>query len=145
MPIYLGVGSSIGDATQIFNTAINTLKQEGVFVIKRSKPLINPPFGGIAKNNFTNEVWEIETKLPPIQLMNTLQSIEDATGRSREKRWDDRPIDLDILSYHDIVLHTPELIIPHPGIPERDFVLIPWSEIVDTDFDIPVFGNIFAL
>lgn len=143
MSIYIGVGSSIGNAQQIFETAINTLKKEGVFVLQRSKPFLNPPFGGIAQNDFTNEVWQIKTTLPPIALMRVLQSAEDTTKRDRTTRWADRPLDLDILTYNNITLNLPELKIPHPGIPNRSFVLIPWADLVPNNFSIPIFGHIF--
>jgi len=118
----------------------------------------------VAKNEFTNAVWEIafpETKwekinwillpkwrrekLKALKLLKILQSCENVCARSREKRWDDRTLDLDILMFHAIRINSHHLTIPHPLIPERNFVLLPWQELVDKNFEIPKFGKISDL
>lgn len=76
----------------------------------------------MAENTFLNAVCILETDLPPSELLVQLQSIEKQFDRTREKRWEDRTLDLDILYYGDRVIDTSELQIPHPEIQKRDFV-----------------------
>ncbi len=138
--IFIGLGSSIGDAEKIFKSAENALGLKDVNVLRKSHILKNPPYGGVAENEFSNAVWQIETDLDPQALLKTLQTVENEHERKREKRWSDRTLDLDILIYHDEVLKTDTLTIPHPGIPNRRFVLEPLSELVDENFEIPTLG-----
>lgn len=159
--IFIGLGSSIGDAEKTFNQAQLFLEEHKIKVLKKSKILKNPPFGGIAKNEFSNAVWALSFKetrwekinwillpqwrrqqLKAYKLLTILQRCENQLGRSREKRWDDRTLDLDLLMFHQHTSKRKKLIIPHPGITERSFVLHPWQEIVDEDFQIPRFGLI---
>ena len=162
--IFIALGSSVGDAENTFNSAQLWLEQHGLQVIKKSTNLNNPPCGGVAQNDFTNAVWQIEfleTKWEQInwcllpqrrrwhlkakKLLNLLQQCENAHGRVRTKRWDDRTLDLDILQFHQLQYCSKKLKIPHPEIPKRVFVLQPWSEIVDEDFCIPKFGRLTEL
>lgn len=157
--IFIGVGSSIGDAEKTFKQAQVFLQNQGICVLKKSKNLKNPAIGGVAKNNFTNAVWQIEFKetawektnwvllpqkrrlyLKAKKLLITLQACENHFGRTREKRWDDRTLDLDILMFHQLLIDKKRLSLPHSEIPNRPFVVLPWSEIVDEDFSIPKFG-----
>ncbi len=140
--IFIGIGSSIGEAEEIFAAAEMDLEKENITVLKKSKILKNPPYGGVAENEFSNAVWQIETDKNPEELLSTLQKIENNHGRKRDKKWDDRTLDLDILVFNDMVFDTEKLKIPHPEIPKRDFVLIPWSEIVEENFEIPKFGKL---
>ncbi len=143
--IFIGIGSSIGNAKTIFEQTEKDLNTMGVLVIKKSKILKNPPYGGVAQNEFSNAVWQIETKKNPNELLRVLQETENLHGRKRRKKWDDRTLDLDILIYHNEIINTPNLKIPHPEISKRDFVLKPLSEIVGKDFEIQNFGKINEL
>jgi 7,8-dihydro-6-hydroxymethylpterin-pyrophosphokinase len=162
--IFIGVGSSIGEAQTQFTQAELDLKSKGVEVIKKSTLMVNPPQGGVAKNDFTNAVWHIEfpetkwekanwcllpasrrQKLKAYKLLKVLQWVEDQAHRTRSKRWEDRTLDLDILMFHQLILRQQRLLIPHPRIPERDFVLRPWEELVDKEFEIPKFGRVSEL
>jgi len=143
--IFLGLGSSIGNAENIFKSTEKDLEEKGIKVIKKSKILKNPPFGNVAKNEFSNAVWEVETNLSPQELLNILKKIEEKNGRTKTEKWADRTLDLDILIFHDLVLETEELIIPHSGIPQRIFVLKPLAELVDKSFKIPKFGLLQSL
>jgi len=162
--IFIGIGSSIGEAKMLFAQAETDLKQEGILVLKKSKLLKNPPQGGVAKNEFTNAVWEIafpETawekfnwcllpefrrqKLKAYKLLNGLQLVENKALRTRDKRWADRTLDLDILMFNQLKLSRQRLLLPHPLLAERSFVLRPWQELVDKDFEIPKFGVIDKL
>jgi len=162
--IFIGVGSSIGNAEAHFTQAETNLLTFGIKVSKKSKNLKNAPQGGVAQNQFTNAVWQLEfpetkwekinwcllpqhrrQKLKAYRLLNLLQLVEKQALRTREKRWDDRTLDLDILMFHTLRLENQRLLLPHPLIPERDFVLHPWQELVDKDFEIPKFGSVSKL
>lgn len=162
--IFIGVGSSIGDANSHFAKAEQALRAFGVKVVKKSKKLKNNPQGGIAQNQFTNAVWQLEfpetrweeinwcllpnfrrQKLKAYRLLKRLQQVEAQALRSRSKRWDDRTLDLDILMFNDLQLEKQRLLLPHPLLAERDFVLLPWQELVDKGFEIPKFGSINEL
>ncbi len=166
--IYLGIGSSIGKAEEIFDSAEKFLKEQGVLVTKKSEIMKNAPIGGVAKNEFSNAVWEVKLdwhfcetvwhrtfprffgvfpKLRIIhiakKLLKILKSCETAHGRDlNAEKWSDRPLDLDILMFCDLVLDEKNLKIPHPEISNRDFVLKPWMEIIDKDFEIPKIGKL---
>ena len=135
--IFIGLGSSIGNAKSIFDSVENALETLQIKVVKKSTILKNPPFGDVAKNEFSNAVWQIDTNNSPDQLLDILQKIEIDHGRTREKKWDDRTLDLDILMFGNTISNDEKLTIPHPGIAERMFVLKPWAEIVDVDFEVP--------
>ncbi len=143
--IFLGIGSSVGNAENIFANTEKDLEENGIRVIKKSKILKNPPFGNIAKNEFSNAVWLVETSLSPQELFTVLKETEEKNGRTRAEKWADRTLDLDILIFHDLILETEELTIPHTGIPQRIFVLKPLTELVDKNFKIPRFGLLQSL
>ncbi len=140
--IFLGLGSSIGNAKKIFTSTERALETCGICVIKKSKIFKNPPFGGVAKNEFSNAVWQIETTNSPAELLKILQKIENDHGRTREKKWDDRTLDLDILIFNDEIIDRKGLKIPHPEMAKRIFVLKPLAELVDETFEIPTLGTL---
>ena len=159
--IFIGLGSSLGDAETTFRTSEQFLSQKGIQVLKKSKNLLNEPYGGVAKNKFTNAVWQIDFPLTAwekinfvllpdkykkikksFKLLKILQQCENFCGRVRNKKWEDRTLDLDILMFDDLILEKRKLKIPHPEISKRDFVLKPWLEIVDESFVIPRFGSL---
>jgi 2-amino-4-hydroxy-6-hydroxymethyldihydropteridine diphosphokinase len=78
---------------------------------------------------FLNQALAIDTKLEPALLLQTLLAIEQSLGRVRTERWEPRPIDIDILFYGDQVITEPDLVIPHPSMEQRRFVLVPLNEI----------------
>ncbi len=146
--IFLGIGSSIGNAKQIFRDAEQFLGKNGISVLKKSNILKNPPFGGIAQNEFSNAVWEISVPndMTPHTLLTLLKKAEQLAGRDfSDPRWSDRPLDIDILIWNEEIVDTPELTIPHPGMPKRDFVLKPLAELVDENFKIPTLGTLKSL
>ncbi len=106
---------------------------EGVSVRKTSTFIETDPVGGLTEQGkFLNGVIQISTKLSPYELLRHLQAIEQALGRppaGERTTWGPRPIDLDILLYGEDVCNTPELVIPHPRMQERGFVMIPLREI----------------
>ncbi len=128
--VYLGIGSNLGQRENNCRKAIEHLTDAGVKVKKQSKPVETKPWGVEDQPAFINMAAMAETSLEPLELLSELKAIEKAMGRDMEAgRWAPRLIDLDILLYDDIVLETPELIIPHPLMHERAFVLAPLAEI----------------
>lgn len=162
--IFVALGSSIGNAKEAFVTAQHFLENHEVEIIKKSKIMVNPPQGGVAKNEFSNAVWQIQWPettwerinwvllpqkrrqyLKAKNLLNLLQNCEKHLGRVRKKKWADRTLDLDILIFENLICTSKRLTIPHPEISKRDFVLLPWQEIVDEAFTIPKFGLLPSL
>lgn len=145
--IFLGIGSSMGDAAEIFLAAESFLKQHDIHVLKKSSILKNPPFGGVAKNEFSNAVWKISVpkNMSPLELLEISKQAESSAGRDfSSPKWSDRTLDIDILLWDDMEINTPNLTIPHPGIAEREFVWKPLAELVDESFEIPTLGPIIT-
>ena len=136
---YIGFGSNIGDRLAHIQNAIHTLsKTEGIIQQKISSVYKTDPVGYEAQAQFLNGVAAIQTSLSPISLLNTLKDIETEVGRQHRIRWGPREIDLDILIYGDLCLQTEKLVIPHPEMHLRGFVLVPLAEIAP-DVVHPVF------
>jgi 2-amino-4-hydroxy-6-hydroxymethyldihydropteridine diphosphokinase len=127
---YIGIGSNIGDRESNLKFAVEMLQeQDGVEVTVVSSYLNTAPVGYIDQPDFLNAVVEIRTSLTPISLLEVCQVIEQELKRVRTIRWGPRTIDLDILLYGDMVINEENLIIPHPRMHEREFVLYPLNEI----------------
>lgn len=136
---YIGFGSNIGDRLAHIQNAIHALsKTEGITLQKVSSVYKTDPVGYEAQAHFLNGVAAIQTDLPPLSLLHTLKDIETAVGRQHRIRWGPREIDLDILIYGDMCLQTEKLVIPHPEMHLRGFVLVPLAEIAP-DVVHPVF------
>jgi 2-amino-4-hydroxy-6-hydroxymethyldihydropteridine diphosphokinase len=128
--VYLGLGSNKGDWEKSLNLALKELKSlKPIKILKISSIYETEPVGFKAQNWFLNAAVKIKTKLPPLELFYTLQGIERKMGRRRGKRWGPRKIDLDILLYEGIVMKKDKLILPHPEMYKRRFVLIPLIEL----------------
>ncbi|HRK29536.1 MAG TPA: 2-amino-4-hydroxy-6-hydroxymethyldihydropteridine diphosphokinase, partial [Tepidisphaeraceae bacterium] len=112
-------------------TALSLLTEtDGVHVTRTSSFLDNPAVGGPAEAPaFLNSVAEIETTIGPHLLLQRLMEIEQALGRERRVKWEPRVIDLDILLYGDQIISSDDLVIPHPLLHERRFVLAPLAEV----------------
>ncbi len=136
---YIGFGSNIGDRLAHIQNAIQTLsKTEGITLQKISSLYKTDPVGYEAQAQFLNGVAAIHTTLSPLSLLHTLKDIETAIGRKHRIRWGPREIDLDILIYGDLCLQTEKLVVPHPEMHLRGFVLVPLVEIAP-DLVHPVF------
>ena len=128
--VYIGFGSNIGDRLAHVQNAIRALsKTEGITLQKISSVYKTDPVGYEAQAQFLNGVVAIQTHLPPLSLLHTLKNIETAIGRQHRIHWGPREIDLDILIYGDLCLQTEKLVIPHPEMYRRRFVLAPLAEI----------------
>ncbi len=129
MPIaYIGIGSNIEPRLEYINKGINEL-QKFVKICKISNIYETEPWGNPNLLPFYNAVLKIETNFLPYELLDILLLIEKQLGRTRTQKWDNRTLDLDILDYEGKILNENNLVLPHPYIQERDFVVIPWYEI----------------
>jgi 2-amino-4-hydroxy-6-hydroxymethyldihydropteridine diphosphokinase len=134
--VYLGLGSNIGEKEDHMKKALELIGKS--YTIQRSSPLyLTEPVGEIEQEWFLNSVVEIDTDIAPEKLLSSLKSIERKLGRKKTKENGPRIIDIDILFYGDQVLHTKNLIIPHPRLQARLFVLQPMMD-VSPDFIHPV-------
>ncbi|MGB2754546.1 MAG: 2-amino-4-hydroxy-6-hydroxymethyldihydropteridine diphosphokinase [Phycisphaerae bacterium] len=140
--VYLGLGSNLGDRRRNLEAALEALRAHPQIAVSAvSSFLETDPVGGPpGQGKFLNAAAKIETDLSPEALLEELKRVERALGRREGPRWGPREIDLDILLYGDAVLETPDLMIPHPRLRERRFVLEPLAEIAPAARD-PVTGR----
>lgn len=128
--VVLGIGGNKGDRASYLSQAIEALSKQVTF-ITCSQVYESEAWGGVAQNgNFLNQVLLVQTNLDPLALLQVTQKIELELGRTREQHWGDRTIDIDILYFGELVSKDPQLILPHPYISERRFVLQPLAEIL---------------
>lgn len=126
--VYLGLGSNLGDREQNVVTAIDLLAQK-VKTVQRSSLYATEPVGRSDQPLFLNIVCRARTSLAPEDLLGLAKRIEVSMGRKPSFVNGPRPIDIDILFYGDKVVNVPQLVIPHPRVQERAFVLVPLAEI----------------
>lgn len=128
--VFLGIGGNIGNKQQNFTKVLDQIHNELGEVILSSSIYETPPWGFRAEDAFWNQVLVIETVLEAEELLWRINAIEERFGRKREKeRYSSREMDIDILYFNDEYFETKSLIIPHPKIQERRFVLVPLVEI----------------
>jgi 2-amino-4-hydroxy-6-hydroxymethyldihydropteridine diphosphokinase len=139
---WIGLGSNLGDPASLVIAAMEQLSGIEKSVLTRCSGLYrSAPWGGLEQDDFFNAVAVLDTTLSPHHLLRELQLIENHMGRKRSGlRWGPRCIDLDLLTYNDEVIHSPELELPHPRMHLRAFVLCPILEL-DPDFYIPGKGR----
>ncbi len=141
MPAYIGVGSNLGDSVARVRAAFESLAAlAGCRLIARSRLYRTRPFGPVQQGDFINAVAGALTTLSAVELLAGIRGIETAAGRVRSERWGPRTLDLDLLVFGDQRIDTPELIVPHPGIAERGFVLAPLVDIAPT-LQVPGVGR----
>ena len=122
--VSIALGSNLGDKKENINRAICLIKQFST-VTKHAKLYMTEPWGYNTKNNYLNTGVTIETKYSPFQLLKKLKEIEKKMGRIKLRDvYEDRIIDLDILTFDNLKISTKELIIPHPKIAERRFSIV---------------------
>ena len=127
---YISVGSNIGEREEYIENAIDSLSMDECIEIKDVSGLIETkPYGNVEQDDFLNGVFKIETLYSPEELLARLNIEEKEAGRERTIHWGPRTLDLDIIFYDNKVMSTPNLIIPHPDMANREFVLKPLCEI----------------
>lgn len=128
--VYLGLGSNLGDREANLNQAVRRLSETpGVMLLRISNFIRTAPWGVTDQPEFLNGAAAIETTLAPLELFRLVKAIEREMGRQPAPRWGPRLIDIDLLLYDRLTLHTPDLILPHPELMNRDFVREPLREI----------------
>lgn len=138
---YIGLGSNLGDRPSRLRRATADIDRlPRTRVGRRSSLYYSLPMGSVAQPVFVNAVVQIRTRLSPATLLAELRGIERRFGRARTVHWGPRTLDLDILVYGGIIIERTELLVPHPGIPSRSFVLYPLLEIAPT-LNIPGMGT----
>ncbi len=136
---YLGLGSNMGNRQDNMNRALDLLSQR-LRMGRVSSIYDTEPVGNTNQPRFLNLVCQIYTRLSPVALLTATKGLERKLGRASGTSNSPRPIDIDILFYGDQVVKTPELVIPHPRLSERAFVLVPLVEIAP-DLVHPISGK----
>jgi 2-amino-4-hydroxy-6-hydroxymethyldihydropteridine diphosphokinase len=127
--VYLSLGSNLGDRRAQMEDALARLETERVRIVKRSSLYETEPVEVTDQPWFLNCAVEAQTELAPRDLLDAIDRIEQQLGRERAIARGPRTIDIDVLLYDAITLHTPQLEIPHPRMAQRRFVLMPLAEI----------------
>lgn len=126
--VYLGLGSNLGNRQAILKSTVNSLAPQ-MHVLKKSPVYETPPWGYKDQPAFLNQVIKAETYERPEVLLVHLKRLEVALGRVPNFKNGPRLIDIDLLFYDDLVLDTPALVLPHPQLHERGFMLMPLNDI----------------
>ena len=123
------LGSNLGDRKLLLQTAIQQIELQAGQVLSISSIYETAPWGTESQNGYLNQAVCVKTRLNPFELLTTIQKIEIDLGRTRNIRWEDRVIDIDILLFGSEIISTPTLTIPHPEIQNRRFALVPVCEV----------------
>ncbi len=126
--VYIALGANLGDRAANLRAALQSMPPD-VHVLAESRVYETPPWGYTDQPPFLNMAVKAGTNLSPTALLGYLKQLEVRLGRAQSVRWGPRLIDLDILFYDDLVLDTPPLVIPHPRLHERGFVLAPLADL----------------
>jgi 2-amino-4-hydroxy-6-hydroxymethyldihydropteridine diphosphokinase len=127
---YLALGSNLGDRRSSLQSAVDALAAAvGVTVVAVSRVYETAPVGGPPQDAYYNAVVAVETRVTASELLALAHRIEDAAGRERAERWGPRTLDVDVLLYGDAVIDEPDLVVPHPRMWERGFVLAPLRDV----------------
>ena len=127
--VYLGLGSNLGSRSRNLSAARRRLREKGVRIVRQSRVMETEPWGVADQPRFLNQVVEAEWAGTPRALLRAAKSVEKEGGRRRTSRWGPRVIDVDILLFGDERVQEPDLLIPHPRIEERDFVVESLAEL----------------
>jgi 2-amino-4-hydroxy-6-hydroxymethyldihydropteridine diphosphokinase len=141
---WLALGGNVGDTRALLDRAVSLLS-DGITVrpTARSSDYQTPPWGVTEQAPFVNLCIEVDTTLSPRELLARAHEVERFLGRNRmnEQRWGPRTVDIDIIAYDNIAVQEPDLILPHPRLFERAFVLVPLAEIAP---DLQIAGKRIA-
>ncbi|WP_445774074.1 2-amino-4-hydroxy-6-hydroxymethyldihydropteridine diphosphokinase [Shewanella sp.] len=131
--VYVALGANLANPTQQLDSAVealSTLTTDGS--VRVSSYYCSKPMGDVIQPDYVNAVAGFVTTLSPIKLLDALQAIEQQQGRVRIQRWGPRTLDLDLLLYGQQQINETRLIVPHYGMKQRSFVLVPLAEIAPT-------------
>jgi len=126
--IILALGTNIEPREQYLKDALAKIEENNLKIILESSIYETPAWGGVADQDFLNMCIEVETSLGAYELLDTIQKIELELGRVRKEHWGNRTIDIDIITFDDLVFNDDRLIVPHKYIHDRNFVLAPLVE-----------------
>ena len=145
-PAYIGIGSNLDSPRNQVEQAISSIAQlDDCFLAAKSSLYRSAPMGSLDQPDYLNAVVAIMTVLTSRTLLEKLQEIERDQGRTRDgERWGPRTLDLDLLVHGNTVIAEPDLSVPHPGLAERNFVLLPFAEIAP-HVVVPGLGRISEL
>ena len=138
VPCFVGLGANIGLPMQQLKEAVRGLANHASIRHLQVSPVYrSPPMGPEDQPDYLNAVARLETDLDASRLLSLLQDLEQHAGRTRGLRWGPRTLDLDLLLYGSARIDTPALNVPHPGLEQRAFVLLPLQDLVGADFTLP--------
>lgn len=147
--VVLALGSNLGDRGETIHSAIEQLGSHPKIRVLEKSPLVESiavteSGPDASKPNYLNGVIKIATKLTPKKLLKATSGIELSHGRVRERRWESRSLDIDIITFENKKQSSEELTLPHPRAHERAFVLVPWS-LMDSEAELVGFGRVSQL
>ena len=131
---YIGIGTNLGDREGYIKSALEMMEREGLKVLDKASIIETKAWGKTDQGDFLNTVVKVSSYEDPHDLLHILQKIELDLGRVRHEKWGERTIDLDILFIDREIIFTDELIVPHPYIAEREFVLESLNELIPNYF-----------
>lgn len=143
----ISIGSNLGNRLETLQGAIDALEDTPGVRIKAVSPVYETAPWGVepgSQPSYYNAVVVLKTTLPPSSLLERAHAVEEAFNRVRDERWGPRTLDVDIVSYADVVSGDPRLTLPHPRAHERAFVLAPWYD-VEPDAQLPGHGPVSGL
>ena len=126
--IILALGTNIEPREQYLKDSLEKIEENNLKITLESSVYETPAWGGVADQNFLNMCIEVETSLGAYELLDTIQKIELELGRVRKEHWGNRTIDIDVITFDDLVFNDDRLIVPHRYIHDRNFVLAPLVE-----------------
>jgi 2-amino-4-hydroxy-6-hydroxymethyldihydropteridine diphosphokinase len=127
---FLGLGSNVGDRLGHLQAAVDRLSSTPEITVVAVSPVYETvPVGGPPQDDYLNAVVALDVTLTPRELLAVAQSCEAAEGRVRVERWGPRTLDVDVLLVGDVHVDEPDLVVPHPRMTERAFVLVPLSDL----------------
>ncbi|QGW75921.1 2-amino-4-hydroxy-6-hydroxymethyldihydropteridine diphosphokinase [Pseudomonas alkylphenolica] len=132
--VYIGLGSNLDEPQEQLRSAIDALRELPDTSLAAASAFYSSESLSPGQPRYTNAVAALDTRLAPLDLLDSLQAIEAAQGRERKERWGPRTLDLDILLYGDHLIDIPRLKVPHYHMQARPFVLYPLAELVPADF-----------
>lgn len=143
----ISLGSNLGNRLETLQGAVDALEDTPGLRVKAVSPVYETEPWGVtpgSQPSYYNAVVLVKTTLPPDSLLERGHAIEEAFERVRDERWGPRTIDVDIVTYQDVISDDPRLTLPHPRAHERAFVLVPWYD-VDPEAVVPGHGRVVEL